>query len=182
MMSLKQPTILSNTEAVAKAKALAYALHSEQMDLAGEPYIDHVSTVALITQRLTDNRESAVAVAWLHDLIEDTDMTLEELARQGFSAQIVEAVNQLTHEKGLPYDLYIGDMYSPIAQIVKLADLAHNLDTSRFGSRFKSSPSDLRRISKYRNAISCLAENQDQIQHVYSTYDSIHRDKMHAQK
>ena len=109
-----------------QAMRLAYEAHHGQFDKSGIPYILHPVHLA---EQMDD--EISCCVALLHDTVEDTDITLEDLARR-FPAEVVEAVSLLTHREGVPYFDYVRAIKSnPVAVRVKLADLAHNGDQSR---------------------------------------------------
>ncbi|MBQ2855276.1 MAG: bifunctional (p)ppGpp synthetase/guanosine-3',5'-bis(diphosphate) 3'-pyrophosphohydrolase [Oscillospiraceae bacterium] len=115
------------TELTAKAMRLAYAAHHGQVDKAGIPYIFHPLHLA---EQMED--EISCCAALLHDTVEDTDVTLEQLAEE-FPPEVVEAVRLLTHEKGTDYFEYVRAIKGhPVAMKVKLADLAHNSTESRF--------------------------------------------------
>ena len=106
---------------------IAYNAHHGQTDKAGVPYIFHPLHLA---ETMED--EVSCCVALLHDTVEDTSVTLEQLARE-FPAAVVDAVALLTHDPDTTYFDYVRRIKSnPIARKVKLADLAHNSDTSRF--------------------------------------------------
>ena len=114
------------TELTKKSMQIAFAAHKEQVDKSGLPYIYH--PIHLAEQMET---EAAVCVALLHDVVEDTDVTLDDL-RKDFPEEVVEAVRLLTHIKGVPDVEYLTAIKSnPIALKVKLADNAHNSDQSR---------------------------------------------------
>ena len=81
-----------------KALKLAYAAHAGQVDKAGMPYIFHPYEVALQVQT-----EEEVCVALLHDVVEDTDWTMEDLRAAGFPETVLEAVQLLTHDPAVPY-------------------------------------------------------------------------------
>ena len=110
-----------------KAMSIAYDAHHGQQDKSGVPYIFHPLHLA---EQMDD--EISCCVALLHDVVEDTDITLEQLA-EAFPAQVVEAVKLLTHDPETDYFDYVRAIKgNPIAVKVKLADLAHNMDASRF--------------------------------------------------
>lgn len=110
-----------------RAMNIAYTAHYGQMDKAGVPYIFHPLHLA---EQMED--EISCCAALLHDTVEDTDVTLEDL-KQEFPAEVVEAVRQLTHEPGTDYFQYVRAIKTnPVAMTVKLADLAHNTDETRF--------------------------------------------------
>ena len=117
------------TDKTKKAMKLCYEAHKDQVDKSGLPYVFHPAHVA---EQMTD--EATTIVALLHDVVEDTDYTLEDLAAEGFGKDILEAVALMTHEDDVPYLDYVAKLKdNPIARAVKLADLAHNSDLSRIG-------------------------------------------------
>lgn len=110
-----------------KALKIAYAAHDGQTDKAGMPYIFHPYHLA---EQMDD--EISVCVALLHDVAEDTAVTLESLA-EIFPQEVMEPLRLLTHKKGDDYLEYVKALkQNPTAKKVKLADLAHNSDQSRF--------------------------------------------------
>lgn len=112
---------------VSLAKEIAKKAHAGQKDKAGKDYITHPETVA----SLVDTKELK-AIAWLHDVLEDSDMTEEDLLAAGIPAGIVEIVKILTHKKGETYREYIEHIaQNRKATLVKIADLTHNSDLSR---------------------------------------------------
>ncbi|MDE6424705.1 MAG: HD domain-containing protein [Ruminococcus sp.] len=114
------------TELTNKAMRIAYNAHHGQYDINGVPYIFHPYHVA---EQMTD--EITTCVALLHDVVEDTDVTIEEL-EQVFPAEVTEPLKLLTHDDGTEYLDYIERIKTnPVARTVKLADIAHNSDTSR---------------------------------------------------
>ena len=114
-----------------KAMRIAYAAHHGQFDYNGIPYIFHPIHLA---EQMDD--EISCCAALLHDVVEDTAVTLEDL-RKDFPEEVVEAVRLLTHDvnaesDNLPYFDYIREIKKhPIARKVKLADIAHNSDQTR---------------------------------------------------
>ena len=110
-----------------KAMSIAYDAHHGQRDKSGVPYIFHPLHLA---EQMED--EISCCAALLHDVVEDTDITLEQLAKE-FPAEVVEAVRLLTHDPDTDYFDYVRAIKcSPIAIKVKLADLTHNMDANRF--------------------------------------------------
>lgn len=110
-----------------KAMKLAYTVHEGQVDKCGQPYIFHPYHLA---EQMDD--ETSTCVALLHDVVEDTDVTLDDLARE-FPPEVVEGVRLMTHDPAVDYFDYVCAIKGhPVAQKVKLADLAHNSDESRF--------------------------------------------------
>ena len=129
-----------------KAIKLMFAAHKEQLDKNGLPYVFHPFHVA---EQMQD--EDCVIAALLHDIIEDTDMTADDLRAQGFSDRVVDAVVLLTHTENDDYGEYIRNIKkNPIARAVKLADLRHNSDLSRLET---VTDKDLARAGRYRRAI-----------------------------
>jgi (p)ppGpp synthase/HD superfamily hydrolase len=117
------------TRTVDDARALAVAAHRGQVDKAGLPYIDHPRTVA---EALAPHGELAVMAGWLHDVVEDTPVTLERLADMGFPPEVVAAVDSVTRREGETYmDLIRRAAADPIGRLVKLADNATNSDEAR---------------------------------------------------
>ena len=110
-----------------RAMNIAYHAHHGQEDKAGVPYIFHPLHLA---EQMDD--EISCCAALLHDTVEDTDVTLDQLAAE-FPAEVVEAVRLLTHDPGTDYFAYVRAIRgNPTAMKVKLADLAHNSDETRF--------------------------------------------------
>ena len=99
--------------------------------------------------------EASTIAALLHDVAEDTDVTLADLAREGFSDEVMEALRLLTHDKAVPYMDYVRALaYNPIARKVKLADLAHNSDTTRLDIL---PPGAEQKLALYREATAYLS-------------------------
>ena len=114
------------TDLTIKAMNLAYNAHHGQFDKGGVPYIFHPIHLAE-----TMDDEISTCVALLHDTVEDTDVTPEDLAKE-FPAEVVNAVRLLTHEENVDYFDYVRAIkQNPVAVKVKLADLAHNGDPKR---------------------------------------------------
>lgn len=125
--------------------------HAGQVDKAGRPYILHPAYVA---SRV--DGDTAKAVAWLHDVVEDTPVTFADLASEGVSDEVTAILKLLTHEPGVPYGEYIDRIKAdPVARTVKLADLRHNSDLTRLTNITER---DIRRAEKYRRAIETLSE------------------------
>ena len=143
------------TDKTKRAMKLCYEAHKGQVDKTGVPYVFHPFHVA---EQMTD--EATTIVALLHDVVEDTDYTLEDIAALGFGKEIVDAVALMTHEDDVPYLEYVARLKdNPLARAVKLADLAHNSDLSRLG---EIDDETRRRLEKYSQAKALLvAEEQD---------------------
>lgn len=137
------------TEQTRHAMQLAYAAHHGQTDRSGLPYIHHVLHVA---EQMTN--EVTTVAALLHDTVEDTALTLDDLRENGFLSEAVEAVRRLTHDPAVPYLDYVRALRdNPTAVAVKLADLTHNSDLSRLEHITEQ---DEQRAEKYRQAIKIL--------------------------
>ena len=137
------------TELTIKAMNLAYHAHHGQFDKGGVPYIFHPIHLA---EQMDD--EISTCVALLHDTVEDTAVTLEQLAQE-FPKEVVDAVALLTHADGVEYFDYVRSIKrSPVAVKVKLADLNHNGDPKRICNQGNQ---EKRRI-KYAAARKILTE------------------------
>ena len=114
-------TVLTN-----KALRLAYQAHHGQLDSNGIPYIFHPLHLA---EQMDD--EISCCCARLHDVVEDTNVTMEEL-ESIFPKDVTDVLKLLTHGDDVPYEQYVrGIKQNPIAVKVKLADIAHNSDQTR---------------------------------------------------
>lgn len=132
-----------------KAMKLCFAAHKDQVDKSGLPYVFHPFHLA---EQMTD--EDTTIAALLHDVVEDTDVTFEELSAMGFSERVVDAVRLMTHPPGVPYVEYVAEIKkNPIARQVKLADLRHNSDLNRLDEVNQKA---LDRVEKYRKAMELL--------------------------
>ena len=137
------------TNLTKQALKLCFESHKEQTDKSGMPYVFHPFYLA---EQMTD--EETTVVALLHDVVEDTDITFEDLEKQGFSDEIVNVLKLLTHDKNTPYMDYVAEIKkNKIATKVKLADLRHNSDLSRLSVVDEKA---LKRKEKYEKAIKFL--------------------------
>ncbi|MBP3661324.1 MAG: bifunctional (p)ppGpp synthetase/guanosine-3',5'-bis(diphosphate) 3'-pyrophosphohydrolase [Oscillospiraceae bacterium] len=137
------------TDLTIKAMNLAYNAHHGQFDKGGVPYVFHPIHLA---EEMDD--EVSTCVALLHDTVEDTAVTLEELA-EIFPREIVEAVDLLTHRDGVEYFDYVRSIRAnPVAVKVKLADLRHNGDPKRISNQGNAE----KRREKYAKAWKILTE------------------------
>lgn len=110
------------TDLTKKAMAICFRAHGKQKDKGGLPYVFHPFHLA---EQM--DTEDEICAALLHDVVEDTDWTLEGLAAEGFPPAVTRALALLTHEVGMPYLEYVRRLKDdPIAAKVKLADLRHN--------------------------------------------------------
>ena len=136
-----------------RAMEIAYNAHHGQMDKAGIPYVFHPLHVAEGM-----DEEISCCVALLHDTVEDTDVTLEQLS-EIFPPQVVEAVRLLTYDENTDYFDYVRAIKNnPIAKKVKLADIAHNSDQSRFAGVDISSEKLAYYCQKYEIALKILLD------------------------
>lgn len=118
------------------ALQVATAAHEGQTRWGGEPYITHPIAVAESITGLSIVIEAYVkAVALLHDVVEDTPLTCDDLSVTGFPYAVVNAVHAITKVKGESYAVYIQRVAeNDIARRVKIADLNHNLKSLKKGS------------------------------------------------
>lgn len=138
------------TQLTKKAINIAYNAHMGQFDYFGIPYIFHPIHLA---EQMDTEQECVVAI--LHDVVEDTDVTIEELEKD-FPIEIINAIKLLTHDKSVDYMEYIRYIKkNPLATKVKLADLTHNSDLTRLN---EITDKDIRRTEKYKKAIEFLTK------------------------
>ena len=151
MHGSREENSMSNLE---KAIEIASKAHAGQLDKGGEPYILHPIRVML---RMKTNLERMVAV--LHDVVEDSDITIDKLAEEGFPAQVLEAVAALTKLPG-ESRLQAAERAarSPIARAVKLADNAENMDFTRIPNPTEKDIARLREYETVREIL--LADNK----------------------
>ena len=138
------------TEKTKRAIKLCFKAHADQFDKSGIPYAHHPLHLA----EQMDDEESTI-VALLHDVVEDTNYTLNDLKGMGFGDNVTKALRLLTHDPETPYMEYIQAISAnPLAKKVKLADLEHNSDVSRLNHA--PTEKDIQRIEKYEQAIAYL--------------------------
>lgn len=119
---MTKPTVMD-------ADALAERAHHNQFDKAGNPYINHPRAVA---EALRPHGDHAVMAGLLHDVVEDTDITLDDLRDLGYPEEVVAAVDSVTRRLGEEYmDLIRRAAADPLGRLIKLADNAHNSDPAR---------------------------------------------------
>lgn len=132
-------------EQLAIAISLAAEGHKNQFDRGGRPYILHPLKVMHYLK--TDDYE-LMAIAVLHDLIEDTKFTFEDLRNAGLSDRVVEGVRALTKNVGETYEEYKERVKRNIDAVrVKMSDLRHNSDIRRLKGVTQK---DIERIVKYQ--------------------------------
>ncbi|MDD4842947.1 MAG: GTP pyrophosphokinase [Anaerotignum sp.] len=137
-----------------KAIILAANAHMGQLDKGGHPYILHPMRVMLGCKTLDQK-----IVAILHDTLEDSELTADDLIKEGFSKTIVDAVVCLTRKKGEDYMDYIQEIAkNPLASAVKLSDLADNMDLKRLPGL---TPRDFQRLERYLRAQLILENAQE---------------------
>ena len=141
------------TENTKKALKLCFEAHKEQLDKSKMPYVFHPFHLA---ESMDDEKTTIVAL--LHDIVEDTEYTFEDLEKMGFESEIIDALKLLTHGENVNYFDYVRKIKeNPIAKKVKLADLAHNSDLTRLDNIDEKA---LKRREKYIEAIKILEENE----------------------
>lgn len=147
---------MSATDAISQvslAKGISFIAHRRRLDKSGAPYIDHPGRIAERFDPVTQPIEAAAA--WLHDVLEDTPVTAQELFEAGVIPEIVEVVQVLTRKPEVSLDeYYAGIRRDPIARRVKLADIDDN--TARWRLRRLEYETQLRLVEKYRYARQAL--------------------------
>ncbi len=134
------------------AKIVAMEAHAGQLDKGGNDYINHPATVASFVASDTEK-----AVAWLHDVVEDTSITTKDLLKLGFTEEIVDAVDAITRRENEDRDAYLERVKNnEVARVVKIADLKHNSDLSRISSSRPLTDNDYERSERYRKEMEWL--------------------------
>ncbi|MEM7734732.1 MAG: HD domain-containing protein [Deinococcota bacterium] len=129
-----------------RAVELAARYHAGQLQRNGIPYLLHPLHVMEQVESIP-----AKIVAVLHDVVEDTPLTLEDLRAEGFNTEVVEAVRLVTKLEDVSYEDYIDALaHNSLARTVKLADLRHNIDLTRLD---EVRDYDLERARRYHQAI-----------------------------
>ena len=150
VLDRRQHTIY--TDKTKKAMKLCFEAHKDQVDKSGMPYMFHPFHVA---EQMKD--EATTIVALLHDVVEDTKYTLDDIAKMGLGQDVVDALTLMTHDKSVEYLDYVAKIKdNPIARAVKLADLAHNSDPTRLDVIDEEAR---KRSEKYKKAIALLESN-----------------------
>ena len=136
-----------------KAIEIALRAHAGQKGKDGTPYVLH--PLRLMTRMETDEERIA---AVLHDVVEDSDFTMEDLRDAGFSESVLEVVRLFTHEKGISYEDYVERLKPhPVARRIKIADLEDNSDIRRLSG---IEDRDMERLRKYHKAWQILRPSQ----------------------
>lgn len=134
------------------ADHLAAEAHAGQVDQSGRPYVEHVRAVRDL---LAEHGEHAQMAGVLHDVLEDTPLTAEDLRRRGCPEQVVAAVEAVTRRTGEDYVTMVRRAAAdPLGRLVKLADNAHNSDETRLGALPAARARQLR--AKYAEARAIL--------------------------
>lgn len=140
-----------NTKLTRKAMIIAYNAHKNQFDKSGVPYIYHPIHVA---EKMKTENECIVAL--LHDVVEDTETTFEQLENI-FSSGIIDSLKLLTKDNTVDYYKYIMKIKkNPIAKSVKIEDLKHNLDLTRLDVITED---DIKRENRYKKALLILSDD-----------------------
>jgi (p)ppGpp synthase/HD superfamily hydrolase len=144
-MSTTEDISKKDLELIEKALGIAFRAHLGQKDKAGAPYILHPLRIML---RMATELEMTVAV--LHDVVEDTQLSLEQLRKEGIPEEALTAIDYLTRRDGEPYENFIERVKkNVIARKVKLADLEDNMDIRRLEHL---EGKDMQRLDKYLRA------------------------------
>ena len=134
-----------------KALQICFNAHKDQLDKSGLPYVFHPFCLA---EQMDD--EISVICSLLHDVVEDTDISFDDLKKEGFPDSVIEVLSLLTHANEVPYMDYVKAIAkNPIAKKVKIADLKHNSDLSRLDFVDEYA---LKRSQKYLEALKILSE------------------------
>ena len=150
---------------LSKAIALAVAAHEGQEDLPGEAYVLHPLRVMATVAPPGGGRpaERLRCVAALHDVLERTSTTVDDLRRAGMPAVVVRAVQRLTHDDDMPYAEYVIKLkHDPLARTVKIADLMDNADLRRVTFRATKLKKDLPRLARYAASYQFLTDAIDE--------------------
>ena len=128
-----------------RAVQIAAGAHLGQRDKSGAPYLLHP-----LRMMLRMDSEPAMIAAILHDVVEDSEWTIDRLRAEGFSEDILRAVDCLTHREGESYETFVKRVKTDaLARRVKLADLEDNMNLKRLS---QVTPKDLARLEKYHRA------------------------------
>ncbi len=141
------------TDKTKKALSICFAAHKDALDKSGAPYVFHPFHLA---EQMQD--ELTTVVALLHDVVEDTDYTFEMLREEGFGEDVLAALRLLTRTDDInteeEYMAYVARIKeNPAARAVKIADLTHNADLTRFAV---IKDKDIMRAAKYQKALMLL--------------------------
>jgi metal dependent phosphohydrolase, HD domain len=141
---------------IKKAYEIAAEAHEGQIDKGGNPYINHPLAVAKLVKT-----EIEKTVALLHDVVEDTSITLHDLKKSGFSKAVIDAVDCITKREAESLSSYLARVKSnSVATIVKIADLTHNSEISRIPT---PSQKDYDRLERYKRELDFLHDPNSKI-------------------
>ena len=149
--------IYVNNQQVELALQIALAAHAGKVDLDGKPVILHALAVGMAGENLTE-----ICVGYLHDVVEDSNITFDDLRRMGVALKIIRTLEVLTHDKSVPYMDYIRNIEASgnkTALKVKINDLRHNLLRGTIGGHTKQ-------VKKHTEALDYLLRNDEYILHV----------------
>ncbi|MGM9971084.1 MAG: GTP pyrophosphokinase [Anaeroplasmataceae bacterium] len=139
------------SELLNKVAEFSKKAHEGQYDKGGHPYYLHPEAVAAMGK--TENEK---IVGYLHDVIEDTNYTIDDLKALGVNDECLEAIKTLTHDKNISYEDYIKNIKKcELARKVKINDLTNNMDLSRLK---EVTQKDLDRVDKYKSCLKYLSE------------------------
>ena len=134
---------------IGRAIEIAVEAHKGQKDKAGMPYVLHPLRLMF---KMESNNEKIAAL--LHDVVEDSDWTLDDLKKEGFNSDVIEAVSLLTRDEKDSYDEFVQKTVSnPISKNVKIADINDNLDLNRLNVIMDK---DIARIKKYHRILKSI--------------------------
>lgn len=137
-----------------RAIQIATSAHAGQMDRGGMPYITHPLRL-MMKQSTLEN----MIVAVLHDVVEDSDWTLDDLRNEGFPEPIIAAIDALTHRENEPYDANLQRIHqNAMAIAVKKSDLEDNINALRLATLHEK---DFQRLQKYHKAYRFLTRNTE---------------------
>ena len=141
------------------AMKLCFEAHKDQVDKAGIPYIFHPTSLA---ERFEEGQEAEICAALLHDVLEDTNYTVDDIRAAGMNEEVIEALLLLNHNPKVEYMDYVRHLSkNNIARHVKIYDLQHNSNLSRLE---KVTKKDLKRVEKYKEALRILFEVEENLE------------------
>ncbi len=136
---------------IERALGIALEAHGGQVDKAGEVYMLHPLRLMMQAESMDE-----MLVALLHDVVEDSETSFDDLVEAGFGEEVVEAVRCLTKEEGVTYEEYLKRVKAnPLARVVKLLDLKDNMNLSRLP---RVTEEDWERRERYEQAYRFLEE------------------------
>ncbi len=146
---------------LSKAREIARNAHNGQCDKAHQPYFLHPDAVSQIVIKNIDSQASseefkihAMIVSYLHDVIEDTSITVDDLRKQEIPEVCIQAIETLTKKEGQDYWEYLSEIKrNELARVVKIADMMHNSNLSRLN---QITDVDRKRRKKYLEGITFL--------------------------